>query len=86
MKAYFLFYCVGCTKNELELIESYESSVYDLEDATVNQKKAIEQASSFTNKDLFEDYNVKVKQFPYQNQELICVEWSAIHHFYRIEE
>ena len=78
----FLFHCVGCSTEELTIIEAYEARQDVLPDATPEQKAAIMKQGDFDHFTLFEDYHVSVKQFYYDNQLLLCVEWSAIHFFY----
>ncbi len=84
MRAVFLFDCVGCLTNQLEIINEYENQWCNLNDATSDQKYTILEISRFSHFDLFEDYHITVKQFPFKDQLLLCVEWSCIHFFYQL--
>lgn len=84
MKIVFLFDCVGCSFEQLQLIKIYEAHRDKLSDTSFEQKQLIIETKMFSHFDLFEDYHVTSKQFYYQDQYLLCVEWSCIHFFYQL--
>ncbi|WP_052600016.1 hypothetical protein [Aureispira sp. CCB-QB1] len=84
MEVRFIFNCIYCTSQQLQIIEAYESLWFSLKNATRVQKQAIIDTGDFDNETLFRDYHVTVKQFFYKEKQLLCVEWSRIHFFYEL--
>lgn len=84
MEAYFLFDCINCDYKQLKMIEVYESLWFSLKPATNDQKQALVTLGAFSYETLFKDYSVSVKQFSYEDKQLLCVEWSRIHFFYEL--
>lgn len=79
----FLFDCVGCSSEQLRIIAAYEACDTKRE-AVDEERYAILRTGCFDAFTLFEDWSVRVCGYQHEGRSLLCVEWSAIHHFFEI--